>query len=383
MIRALAVCFCAGLAAAPAQACTEAGKAAVAQNPDDTDERYALARACAQAGRHEEALAHYDLLLARDADNADWLLGKAQTLVWQQRPREALPLLEHARTVAPRYEDVWRLNVRALEMTGDHEQGDALLAEAERAFPQSSWPAERRGLLAEERLLREGTRISLAASYEELSDDRPAWRALTLNVDKPLDDRRRILGGVNIEERFEARDEQLALGFVQRLSNDWSLSVAGDVAPDAEVLPEWSVAAEAGRALPGNRGFSLRARHASYATVDVNSLAATIEQYAGQFRVAYTLTAAEPSALDTSFSHMLRFARDYDTASYATLALAYGEEAETIAPGVVRVTLNKSIALFGVHWRSAAWGIAWEAGWYEQGDLYDRLRIRLGLEHRF
>jgi YaiO family outer membrane protein len=47
------------------------------------------------------------------------------------------------------------------------------------------------------------------------------------------------------------------------------------------------------------------------------------------------------------------------------------------------VTRDKSVSINGVHWRNAAWGLSWEAGWYEQGDLYERVRIGLGLEHRF
>jgi YaiO family outer membrane protein len=80
---------------------------------------------------------------------------------------------------------------------------------------------------------------------------------------------------------------------------------------------------------------------------------------------------------------MVRVAHDYGDGSHVTLGLGYGEEAETIAPGVVQVTRNKSVSVNGVHWRSPAWGLSWEAGWYEQGDLYDRVRVRLGLEHRF
>ncbi len=49
--------------------------------------------------------------------------------------------------------------------------------------------------------------------------------------------------------------------------------------------------------------------------------------------------------------------------------------------GNLRVT--QGVSVNGVHWRTPAWGFAWEAGWYEQGDLYDRVRVRLGLEHRF
>jgi YaiO family outer membrane protein len=353
------------------------------RNPGDTDARYELARSCASAGRHQEALAQYDILLARDASNADWLLGKAQTLVALQRPREALPLLEHGRSVAPSYEDIWRTNATALEMLEDYEREDSLLAEAERAFPQSTWPAAKRAALAEDRLLLRGTRISLAASYEDLSGGRDPWRAVTLGADKSLDDRRRIIGGVHVEERFNARDEQFSFGFVDRVSDDWSYSVAGDVAADAEVLPEWSFIAEAGRKLPGDRSVGLRARRSSYASVDVDSFAATIEQYAALFRIAYTLTGAQPSGLGTSFSHSVRIAHDYGQSSHVTLAFGFGEEAETVAPSVVLVTQDKNISLNGVHWRNAEWGFSWEAGWYRQGDLYDRVRISFGLEHQF
>jgi YaiO family outer membrane protein len=381
--RILAVLLCTGLNSVPAHACDTAGQDAVTRKPDDTDARYVLARSCAQAGRHDQALAHYDILLARDANNSDWLLGKAQSLVALQRPAEALPLLEHGRSVAPLYEDIWRTNATALEMLDEYERGDALLAEAERTFPQSSWPAEKRAALATLRLLRRGTHISLAASYEDLSDGREPWRAVTVGMDKPLDDRRRIIGGLHVEERFQTTDTQLLFGFVDRVSHDWSYSVSGDLSPDAEVLPEWSLIAELGRTLPGNRSLGFRVRHSSYTTVDVDSLAATIEQYTEQFRIAYTLTGAQPSGLGTSFSHSIRLAHDYGMTSHVTFALNFGEEAETVAPGVVRVTQNRSISINGVHWRSAAWGLSWEAGWYEQGDLYDRLRISLGLEHRF
>ncbi len=381
--RRVLACLCLTAAVTSAQACSEAGRELLMQSPGNTDARYVLARSCAAAGRHGEALAQYDLLLARDPENSDWLLGKAQSLIALQRPAEALPLLERGRSIAPAYEDIWRSNATALEMLEDYERADLLLAEAGRAFPQSGWPGAKRIALAEQRLQRRGTRISLAASHENLSGGRDPWQAVTLGVDKPLDDRRRVLGGIHMEERFNARDGQFSFGYVDRVSKDWSFIVSGDLAPSAEVLPEWSFVAEAGRALPGARSIGLRARHASYSTVDVDSLAAIIEQYAAQFRVAYTLTGARPSGLGTSFGHSLRIAHDYGMSSHVTLALGYGEEAETVAPGVVLVTRNRSIGVNGVHWRNASWGYSWEAGWYEQGDLYNRMRISLGLQHRF
>jgi YaiO family outer membrane protein len=276
------------------------------------------------------------------------------------------------------------VNVNALESTGQYARAESLLAESAAAFPQSTWPEERRRALAERRLLERGTRLSIDASYEDISGGRPAWRGATVGIDRRLDADQRLFAGLHLEERFDTRDEQVWIGTAGRLNGDWSYAVSGDVSPDADVLPEWSLAFETGRGLPGARSIGFRARHASYTNADVDTLATTIEQYAESFRVSYTLNIAKTSGIsDPSFAHLVRAAHDYGRDSYVSLALGFGEEAETVAPGVVQVTDTKVVSLNGLHWRSAAWGISWEAGWYEQGDFYDRIRVRLGLEHRF
>ncbi len=376
-------------AAAPAAAqtasapCDAALAARVAAEPAHTDLRYELARACARAGRPDAALAEYEVLVAADPKNADWLLGQGQALVALGRPREALPALEQARAVAPRYEDVWRSNIAALEAAGEHGRALALAREAAVSFPESTWPQEKQAAIARAQLLERGTRVSFALAREELSGDRPSWQSASILFDHPLAGTRRLLAGAHVEERFDARDEQFTLALVDRIGRNWSWGVTLDAAADAMILPEWNLVAEVGRLLPGDRSIGLRARHASYAAVDVDSLAATFEQYFARFRAAYTLTAARPTGISARLGHGLRLAHDYGEGSHATLSLGYGEEAETIAPGVVQVTRNKGASLNGVHWRTPAWGFSWEAGWYQQGNLYNRVRIRLGLEHRF
>jgi YaiO family outer membrane protein len=346
----MALALAAGLLAiAPGYACDESLQSRVAAAPDDTDARYALARSCARAGRQPEALAQYDRLLAHDANNADWLLGRAQAQVALGQSREALATLERAHTVAPGYEDVLILEARVRE---------------------SLRPAR-------------AARAWLSGAYEDLSGGRPSWRSTTAGLDRRLGPHRHVNAGIHVEERFDEQDEQFSLGFADRPGGDWSYGVALDVAPDGVILPEWNLVMEAARALPQEMTLNLRARHADYVNVDVDSLAVGVEKYFSALRAGYTLTAAEPSGLGTSFGHTLRIAHDYGDASHVTLALGYGEEAETIAPGVVQVTTNRSVSLNGLHWHSAAWGFTWEAGWYEQGDLYDRTRIGLGLQYRF
>ncbi|MGH8241800.1 MAG: YaiO family outer membrane beta-barrel protein [Steroidobacteraceae bacterium] len=372
------------LAAPPALACDAALQATVAARPGDTDARDVLARSCAKAGSYEDALRHYDLLLARDASNVDWIVGKSQALLALDRPREALPLLERARTLAPAYEDIWRLNATALAALDRFDAADALLAEAAARFPASAWPRERREALAERRLLERGTRLSADLSYEDLSGGRPAWKGASLGFDHRLGGSRHLFSGLHLEERFDTRDEQILVGFADRLNEDWSYGLSADAAPDAEILPEWSVSLEAGRALPDDWSLGLRYRHASHSTADVDTLSTSVEKYLGAYSLGYSLNTAKVSDIsDPHFGHLLRLNRDYGDANRIALVVGFGEEAETVAPGVVQVTDTRSVSLNGVHWSRTAWGLSWEAGWYEQGDLYDRFRIRLGLEHRF
>ena len=108
----------------------------------DDEARFLLARVLAWQGKRGEAHIEYDALLKAHPQNADYLLGKAQTLVWDGQPAQALPLLQHARRVAPRYEDVWRLQIAALIAVGDEyrlRQARTIQAMAAERFPKSDW----------------------------------------------------------------------------------------------------------------------------------------------------------------------------------------------------------------------------------------------------
>ena len=92
--------------------------------------------------------------------------------------------------------------------------------------------------------------------------------------------------------------------------------------------------------------------------MDVDSLSASVEKYLELFSVGYSLNAAKTSDIDDpSFGHLLRLAHDYGDGSRVALVVGFGEEAETVAPGVVQVTDTRSVSLSGLHWTSTAWGI--------------------------
>jgi YaiO family outer membrane protein len=388
----LAGCAIAFLAAA-AQAQAPAGmqgadgipalEQAVHASPQDSDARFALARAYAGDGRFADAGREYDVLLAKNADDVDWLLGKSQALIAMRRSGEALPLLAKARRLAPDYEDVWRAEAMALEVAGDERGALALLDSAAQRFPAAEWPIERRARLVEARLLARGTRLSAGAAYEHLSGDNDPWRSASAAVMVPIGGNTRLVTAVALERRYGRQDEQISAGIAHRLPARWSLDAGVAATPGAELLARHEVHLELARPIGRSTSAALRYRRSHFATVDIDALAASGEYAFGSHRLAYTLTGTRPAGIDVTFGHALRFARDYGTGSSVTALLARGDEAETVSPGRVLVTRVTTLAVYGIHWRSAAWGYSWSASWTEQGDLYDRLGVRLGVERRF
>lgn len=388
---ALALCGIALLAARLAHPVAEpprlddipALESAVESAPQDTDARYALARAYARAGRFTDAEREYDTLLARNADDVDWLLGKSQTLLATQRARVALPFLAKARRLAPDYEDVWRAEATALEAAGDERAALALLDSAAKRFPAAKWPAERRGRLADARLLESGTRLSASAAYEDLSGENDPWRSASVAVSFPIGGSSWLATALALERRYGRQDEQIAASVAHRLPARWSVDVGLAATPEAELLPKHDAHLELARPVGRRTSIALRYRRSHYDAVDVNALAATGEHGFGRYRVAYTVTGTRPTDIDVTFGHALRMARDYGVGSSVTALVARGDEAETVSPGNVLVTRVTTLAVYGLHWRSAAWGWSWSASWTEQGDFYERLGVRLGVEHRF
>jgi YaiO family outer membrane protein len=383
VLAACALAFLATGRALAEQESIPALESAVATSPQNTDARYALARAYARAGRFAEAEREYDTLLARNPDDADWLLGKSQALLALQRPREALPFLAKARRLAPDYEDVWHAEAMALEAAGDERDALALLDLAAKRFPAAQWPDRRRARLAEARLLASGTRLSAGAAYEDLSGDNDPWRSASLSVSFPIGGSTRLATGLALERRYGRQDEQISASIAHRLPARWSLDAGVAATPEAELLAEHEAHLELARPIGRRASAALRYRRAHYDAVDVDAISATGEYGLGSYRVAYTLTGTRPTDIDATFGHALRVARDYGVGSSVTALLARGDEAETVSPGSVLVMRVTTFAVYGVHWRSAAWGWSWSASWTEQGDFYERMGVRIGVERRF
>jgi YaiO family outer membrane protein len=108
----------------------------------DKEAHLLLGKVLMRQGRRAEALAEFDELLNKRPQNPYYLLAKAETLINDGRPQEALPLLKLARSVKPSKEEIWRLQLTALLEAGGEDrrlQAAAILKEAKYRFPSAKW----------------------------------------------------------------------------------------------------------------------------------------------------------------------------------------------------------------------------------------------------
>ncbi|MDJ0928752.1 MAG: YaiO family outer membrane beta-barrel protein [Gammaproteobacteria bacterium] len=328
----------------------------LADEPDNEPARYLYARVLSWNGRLMASEAQYDLLLSANPNNADYLLGKAQVLVWSDKPEEALPLLDRASSLAPGYEEISTLQVQALQAS---------------AGSSGSLVASSAGY------------IEAGLSWQGLTNNLPDWSSLYIDASRRLANGRTLVGGLRQTERFDQSDLEARGGVYWPVASDWTLLVEATVAPDADVLPEWSGFGEL--SLPIANGYGLRFgyRYRSYAANDLNTVTLSADGYLADFFGAWTMYVSKLSGADTTLATQFRLDRYYSDASRIGVLVAFGDETESVGAGQFIESDTFSLVLTGMHWLTPVWGLSWDVGYQEQGDFYERGGVRVGLRRQF
>lgn len=98
-------------------------------DPGNGNAKYELANMQADLGNLDEARRQYEQVLQQFPDFEEALVGLAQIDLLQQKPTEAVPLLEHATRIRPDDEVAWWRLARAESATGDTDGQKRALAE--------------------------------------------------------------------------------------------------------------------------------------------------------------------------------------------------------------------------------------------------------------
>ena len=226
--------------------------------------------------------------------------------------------------------------------------------------------------------------VELGGTSERLTNNQPDWRSLYLEGVHRFRERQAIYGGLRTVDRFGLSDSESWLGYYHPLDQNWTLNLEGSMSPQHNVLPEYSLYGQLSRKLPYGWIANAGLRHSEYTRSAVNMLVLGAERYWGNWRGGYTIYTAQPEGAPSGSAHRFQVDYYYGDRSSIGLSVTGGKEVENVGPprGVITTDV-RDLPLTGRHWFSPQWGLSWDVVAHEQGDLYRRYGVRLGLRHSF
>lgn len=231
----------------------------------------------------------------------------------------------------------------------------------------------------------QGPRVGLEGSHarEDLSGPNAPWTDTWLALDLKLATLQAFSARLRETERFGLRDREQALGAYLPLGEGWSVELDLAASPTHRVLPRYAFLAQVGTTLGGGWGAYAGFRHSSFTQSAADLRLFTLERYFGAERVAYTFYSGKPDGGGSAPSHRLQWSHYFNDRDYVGLSVAAGREVENVAPAGLLTSKVRNLTLTGRWWFAPGWALTGEASVHEQGNLYRRHGVRLGLRHEF
>ena len=221
-------------------------------------------------------------------------------------------------------------------------------------------------------------------THETLTNGKPDWKSLYLEAAHDLAKRQTIYGGARETERFDFRDTEVAAGYYHPFTERFTAQVEGSHSSSHNVLPENSLLGAASWELAKGWVASGGMRYNQYTDNDSRVLSAGLERYFGNYRAFYAIFNGKPQGAPSASAQRAGLDYYYGEKSRVGAGVTWGREVEYVGPPTGIVTSDvRAISIYGRHWLMPAWAVSWEALRHQQGDLYTRSGVRLGLRHLF
>lgn len=347
--------------------------------PGDAETTHALARALAGAGEYAEAEALYAELVQTWPDNADYLLGLGQVLLWSGRATAAIPRLEQARDAAPEYADIYPALARAYDETGQVELAATTRRLAAERFGTPAVATPHTG---------PRTYGFLTHRLVLLSDNPEDWHDTHFEIG--YSPRKHVsLGAFAVDsERFGLDDKTWGVNGNYPLFEHTQLYGELSFSPEHEVLPASNAYLQVSRELGAGFGILAGVRRVEYTESLVHIGDFTLERYFGSFRAAYTAYPAHSDSAGDTLSHRVQLSHYMDGGSQISASFSTGSEVDKPfdARSVIETDID-SVSLWGKVRLTPALGLSWSADYSDLGvpgrPDSKRKGFNLGLEYDF
>lgn len=220
-------------------------------------------------------------------------------------------------------------------------------------------------------------------SRERLSTGFADWESRTLFGAHQFRPRHVAYAQLRETERFALRDTEIAAGLYYPLAS-WTMLLEASRSPQHRVLPSHSLFAELHRSFAAGWGASAGWRHSEFTRSSADVFVLGAERYWDSWRGAYTLYLGKPEGAGSAAAHRFQLDRYYSSRSSVGISATTGREVENLGPPAGLISSEvRGFALAGRHWFAPDWAASYELLSHEQGSLYRRKGLRLGVRHRF
>ena len=201
--------------------------------PADLEAHGWRGRLLAWKGRWPEAETEYRFVLQTQPDDTEILCGLADVLLWQNKPQDALQMLDHARRVSPENAEVLLRRARVLQALGRGREAGLQFREILNAHPENQSARDALSGMAEQ--TRHEIRIGQDVDTFNFTD---AAQAQSLTLASRWNPRWSTVLGSSLYRRFGQTAEKITASAAFRFgSREW-LGIGGAAAHDNGVIPK-------------------------------------------------------------------------------------------------------------------------------------------------
>ena len=360
-------------------------QAALKKAPDNQAARFLLARVLAWSSAFGKAIEQYQTLLGMSPGNADYLLGLGQTRVWNGQPEQALAPLRKARTLAPDYLDVWRVELTALRAidTEDSKAQATLLRQAAATRFTEAQLATLPQEAAVATPAQSWTEFGAGGGAERLSNGRDPWYSAQIDVSHRFESGHSLYGFAQVEERFRQQDETLGADVYVPIGEDWLVQLEGAVGNNNQVLPKWALFGRVDFEV--TKGFLIGAayKRSQYLVPTVDIATFAVQKYWSNFRAGLAINASSVERAHPVYSRTAELDYYYGERSFIGISGSTGSEAEFINASRIVNRHTRSVVVRGRHWVWKDAALEYALNRSDVGDIFRRYGIRLGIRWRY
>jgi YaiO family outer membrane protein len=153
--------------------------------------------------------------------------------------------------------------------------------------------------------------------------------------------------------------------------------------PTHKILPTWSAFIEFEHMLAHGWGVHLGLRHTDYPESFSDMGNITLERYWSNYQAVYTFSLSHVQDAGYGESHRFQAYYYYGERNRIGVGYSFGKEVEKIDQNRVEVSQVNSYTVLGRHWLDNSWAVTYEISVVEQGDIYTRRGMRVGLRRSF